>query len=264
MCHLPLLITRMMHFSLPNFIPIYSLHLKIPGSFVHLILLDRFWFVHIPFGRMDKLQFLAQFPVDHQSCIVLCSSCANLLHLLIMWLIVSSLSPNNIHLRFCCVLSIFSFIWLVRMALYCAAIRRDSFYVLKFLFLSHIKVFLREVSLVYRFKYPYNCFSSYFYLSVNLYVVGAISGRFLRSFLCSLRVLISMYRRYLQCWRVLYILLCMTHIISLCHLSDVMLYASFLFFLFSCPFVEALPLSRYYYHYYFVSFSHQRWLWSFT
>ena len=32
-----------------------------------LILLDRFWVVHIPFVRMVRLQFLAQFPVDHRS-----------------------------------------------------------------------------------------------------------------------------------------------------------------------------------------------------
>ena len=33
-----------------------------------------------------------------QSCLVLYFYCANLLHLLIMWLIVSSLSPHNLHL----------------------------------------------------------------------------------------------------------------------------------------------------------------------
>ena len=42
-----------------------------------------------------------------QSCLVLYSFCANLLHLLVMWSIVSSLSPHNLHLLFCCVL-----IWL--------------------------------------------------------------------------------------------------------------------------------------------------------
>ena len=41
-----------------------------------------------------------------QSCLVLYSFCANFLHLLIKWLIVSSLSPQNPHLLFCCVLSI--------------------------------------------------------------------------------------------------------------------------------------------------------------
>ena len=40
------------------------------------------------------------------SCLVSNSFCANLLHSLIMWLMVSSLSPYNLHLKFCCVLSI--------------------------------------------------------------------------------------------------------------------------------------------------------------
>ena len=61
-----------------------------------------------------------------QSCLVLYSSCANLQHSLILWLIVSSLSPHNQHLLFCCVLSILTLIWLVLMALFWAAIRRDS------------------------------------------------------------------------------------------------------------------------------------------
>ena len=41
-----------------------------------------------------------------QSCLVLYSFCANLLHSLIMWLIISSLSPHSLHLLFRCVLSI--------------------------------------------------------------------------------------------------------------------------------------------------------------
>ena len=43
------------------------LYLKIPENFMRLILLERFWFVHIPFGRMVKFQFLAHFPVDQLS-----------------------------------------------------------------------------------------------------------------------------------------------------------------------------------------------------
>ena len=38
-----------------------------------------------------------------QSCLALYSFCANLLHSLITWLIVSSLSPHSDHLLFCCV-----------------------------------------------------------------------------------------------------------------------------------------------------------------
>ena len=58
-----------------------------------------------------------------QSCLVLYYFCANLLHSLIVWLIVSSLSPHNLHLLFCCVVSILTLIWLVLMTLSCAAIR---------------------------------------------------------------------------------------------------------------------------------------------
>ena len=61
-----------------------------------------------------------------QSCLALYSFCANLLHSLILWLIVSSLSPHSLHLLFFCVLSILALIWLVLMALSCTAIRSDS------------------------------------------------------------------------------------------------------------------------------------------
>ena len=45
-----------------------------------------------------------------------------------MWLIVSFLSSDNLYMPFCCVLSIFSSISLFLMALFCAAIKRDSFF----------------------------------------------------------------------------------------------------------------------------------------
>ena len=61
-----------------------------------------------------------------QSCLVLYSFCANLLHSLFMWLIVLSLSPHSLHLLFCWVLSILALIWLVLMVLSCAAIKRDQ------------------------------------------------------------------------------------------------------------------------------------------
>ena len=80
-----------------------------------------------------------------QSCLALYPFCANLLHSLIMWLIVSSLSPHSLHLLFCCVLSILALIWLVLMALSCAAIRRDSVSLLRFPFLSQVQVFWCEM-----------------------------------------------------------------------------------------------------------------------
>ena len=87
---------------------------KIPENFVHFILQDWFWVVHIPLVRMVKLNIFARLPIVYLSypvvCQVLYSLCANLLHSLIIWLIVSSLSPNNLHLLFCWVLSIFALI----------------------------------------------------------------------------------------------------------------------------------------------------------
>ena len=44
-----------------------------------------------------------------QSCLFLYFFSANLLHSLIVWLMVSSLSPYNLHLQFCCVLSILAY-----------------------------------------------------------------------------------------------------------------------------------------------------------
>ena len=57
------------------------LYLKIPDTFVHLILQDGFWVDHIPLFRMVKFQFHTQIPVDHLSHPVvsyLYSFCANL------------------------------------------------------------------------------------------------------------------------------------------------------------------------------------------
>ena len=47
-----------------------------------------------------------------QSYLFLFSFCVNLLHSLIMWLMVSYLSPHNLHLLFCFVLSLLPLIWL--------------------------------------------------------------------------------------------------------------------------------------------------------
>ena len=80
-----------------------------------------------------------------KSCLALYSRCANLLHSLIIWLMVSSLSPHSLHLLFCWVLSILALIWLVLMVLSCAAIGRYSVSVLKFPFLSHVQVLSSEI-----------------------------------------------------------------------------------------------------------------------
>ena len=64
---------------------------------------------------------------------------------------------------------------------------------------------------------------------------------FLCSFSCSLRVLLLMRQRYLQYWRILFLLF-LTHIVYLCHLSDVRPYAS-LVFLYSGPLAWILTSS---------------------
>ena len=74
----------------------------------HLFVWANLHFLHIP-------QWIT---LPTQSCLALYSFCANLLHSLIMWLMVSSLSSHSLHLLFCCVLYILALIWLVLMALF--------------------------------------------------------------------------------------------------------------------------------------------------
>ena len=67
------------------------------------------------------------------------------------------------------------------MALFCAAIRRDSVSLLKFLILCYDQVFLCEITLACRLKYPYS-FSMYLLRSYccpdDIWVAYAISGRY--------------------------------------------------------------------------------------
>ena len=76
----------------------------------HLVVRSNFNFLH-------NSQWIT---LPTQSCLVLYPFCANLLRSLITWLIVSSLSPHNLHLLFCFVLCILALICLVLMALFCA------------------------------------------------------------------------------------------------------------------------------------------------
>ena len=91
-----------------------------------------------------------------QVCLVLYSFCANLLHslIIIMWLMVSALSLHSLHLLFCCVLSILVLIWLVLMALFCAAIKRDYVSLLKFPYHSHAQVLSCEMLFISHLKRP--------------------------------------------------------------------------------------------------------------
>ena len=56
---------------------------------------------------------------------------------------------------------IFALTLSVRMALFCAAIRRDLVFLERFSFLINVQVFSCEISLVCRLKCPNNCFSSH-------------------------------------------------------------------------------------------------------
>ena len=113
------------------------------------------WIYHLfVWSNFNFLHKSLWITLSTQSYLVLYSFCANLLHSLIMWLIVSSLSPHNLHLLFCCVLFILALIWLVLMVLFWAAVRGDSVSQLRFPFFSHVPVFSLEMSLVSHLKHP--------------------------------------------------------------------------------------------------------------
>ena len=149
---------------------------------MYVILQDRCSVVHIPFVLMTKCKFLAKLPVDNLIHPVVSRLLLILWyffkHSIIMWLMVSSLSPHNLHLLFCCGLSILTLILLVRTALYCAALRRYSFFLKRFPFLSHVHVFLFEMLLISRLKrtwsYLSSHFSSYCHF-VGLHVISIVS-----------------------------------------------------------------------------------------
>ena len=143
-----------------------------------LILHDRCWVGHIQFFVWSNLNFLHNFQwitLPAQSFLVLCSLCANMLRSLIMWLIVSSLSPHHQHLLFCCVLSILALIGLLLKILFCVVIRRDSVTLLKVLFLSNVQVFSCGMLLISPLFFVPFLFSIYCH-SVGLRVVSIFSG----------------------------------------------------------------------------------------
>ena len=203
---------------------------------------------HLFVGSNFKFLHNSQWiPLATQSCLVLYSFCANLLHSLIMRLMVSTQSPQNLYLVFCCVLSILTLIWLVLMALFCAAIRRDLVSLLGFDFLSHVQVFSCEMSLVSRLKRQKSCFSSHFcflvivvplILMLVLFLVTVINPSLCFSMLSS--------SRYIDASRLFSMLVSslplpsLTHIVYQRHLWDASPYVSSLVFLFSGPFIRVL------------------------
>ena len=56
----------------------------------------------LAWSNLNFLHISQSIVLPTHSCLALYSFCANLLHSLIMWLMVSSLSPHSLHLLFCC------------------------------------------------------------------------------------------------------------------------------------------------------------------
>ena len=82
----------------------------------------------------------------------------------------------------------------------------------------------------------YNCFSSHFFLVISVILMLVFSAlllvneiSLLCAFLCCLLAIVSIHRRYLQCWQILF-LLYLTHTVCQRHLWDVRLYACSLVF----------------------------------
>ena len=139
-----------------------------------------------PFVRIVKFKFLAQFPVSHLlHPVVPILILFWLLHSFIMLLIISSLSPHSLHQLFCYVYSCFD---IVIIALFCAAIRRDSVSLLRLPFLNNVQVFSCKISLFCRLKCSYSYFSFHFcFLIIFVLLMLELSVLFLIaviSFLC--------------------------------------------------------------------------------
>ena len=100
--------------------------------------------MHIPFVCMVKLKLLAHFPVDHLADLVV----TRLILLLCYFAAFAYYVIDGF------VLSILALIWLILMALSCAAIRRDSISLLRFPFLSQVQVFWCEMVFISRLKLP--------------------------------------------------------------------------------------------------------------
>ena len=101
-------------------------------------------------SNLDFVHISQWITLPTQSCLVLYSFSANLLYSLIMWLVISSLSPHSLYLLFCWVLSILALILLVLTAFSWAAIRRDSVSLFQFTFLSHVQVSSCEMLFISR------------------------------------------------------------------------------------------------------------------
>ena len=115
-------------------------------------------------SNLDFLHVSKWITLPTQPCLVLYSFCANLLHSLIMWLIVSSLSPLSQHLLFCWVLSILALIWLVLMACFFWVF---FFFVFAFVFWDFLFFFsMRNCSFFYLFLLLFNFILKCYFFSI--------------------------------------------------------------------------------------------------
>ena len=113
--HTPIMIGIIVTFMFQNFFS--SLEglggLFVQENYMHLIVQDRFWFVHIPSSAWPNFSLLhisqwITFPTH--SSLLLYSFWASSLPSLIIWFTVSSLSPHKLYLLFFSVSTFFSLI----------------------------------------------------------------------------------------------------------------------------------------------------------
>ena len=147
----------------------------------------------------------------------------------IHWLCDWSFYLYNLHLLFCCILSILALIWLVLVALFCTAVQRDSVSLISIPFLCHVHVCLCMPSLLSRLKCPSSCFSSHVWFLFIVLLILMLSVLFLvavislpPNFSSRLQVVVLMRQHCLQCWQ---FLLFLTYIFCQRHHCDVMPYA---------------------------------------
>ena len=153
------------------------------------------------------------------------------------------ISLHDVHLLFCCLFYFCFNIVVPYGVIFCSYSKRFS---LPFYFLALSQSSLWEfVSLTLEISIQLFFFSflppSYWSLCClscfwSLWLVS------LWSFLCSLRI-VSMHPCCLRSRQVHFLILFLTYIVCLCHLSDVRPYAWLLVFLLSGPFAEVLPSS---------------------
>ena len=149
LCHL-IITTWSVCFSSSHWSLCFSFSRKDAGLCIyHLFVYSNLNFLRISYLITLPTQLWAR-------CGVLYPICANLLHSLIMWLMVPSLSPLSLHLLFSWVISYLTLILLVLLALFCAAIRRYYVFFLRYSFLSLIQFFFsREMLLISHIKLPW-------------------------------------------------------------------------------------------------------------